>query len=603
VDLKLHEANILNLGYFYPMEEQVKDFQDYIAAFRRRQTQILTVAGLLIAISILAAIFWPPTYRSTSTILIEEQEVPPELIRSTVTSYAAQRIQTINQRVMTRANLMQIVEKYDLYHDKRRTNTTEEILERMRKDIKVEMINADVLDPRTGQPRPATIAFTLAFDGENPQMTQKVAGEITSLYLNENIKNRTEKAAETYSFLNDEADKLRQHIADLEQELSTFKEKNAGRLPEQVMFNTQLIDRTERDLLDLDNKLRELEDRKFTLEGQLAQINPLSPNMSGDTGQMILDPVTQLKMLRSEYITATGKYAPDHPDVIRLRRQIDGLEKQTGYVNSSTEQAKELAALRTELAAAREKYSADHPDVISLTKAVAAQEEALKQKSKPEVKAAKEKPDNPAYIILQAQLDSVNSQHQALVAQRGALKTKLAQYEKNLQQSPEIERKSMAMVRDYESSSKRYQELKMKLNEASVGQELEKERKAEKFVLIDPPQLPEKPVTPNRPAIIILGFLLSLGSGLGYAAAADGMDRSIRGARGLAAVLESQPLSVIPFLPNSEDRARAKRNKKLVIGVIASSFVLCVLLLHFFWTPLDVLWFKGLRKVDTVIGS
>jgi uncharacterized protein involved in exopolysaccharide biosynthesis len=585
------------------MEEQTKELSDYIDALRRRKTSILSVVAGLFVISVIVAFIWPPTYRSTATILIEEQEVPPELIRSTVTSYAAQRIQTINQRVMTRSNLMQIIEKYDLYHDKRRSNTTEEILERMRKDVKVEMINADVLDPRTGAPRPATIAFTLAYDGESPDVTQKVAGEITGLYLNENIKNRTEKAAETYSFLNDEADKLKVHIADLETEIATFKEKNAGRLPEQNSMNMQLIDRTERELLDADNQLRALDDRKFYLEGQLAQINPLSPSMSGDGTQMILDPVTQLKMMRSEYISATSKYSPDHPDVVRLRRQIEGLEKQTGSVNSFTEQAKELASLRTELAAAREKYSADHPDVIRLTKAVAAQEQGLKQKSEPEVKVAKEKPDNPAYITLQAQLDGIKSQYLALTAQRDALKVKLAQYEKRLQQTPEVERKSMVMIRDYETSSRRYQELKAKLNEASVGQELEKERKAEKFVLIDPPQPPEKPITPNRPAIIILGLLLSIGSGVGYAAAADSMDTSVRGVRGLAAVLESPPLSVIPYVPNSEDLLRSKKTKKLVIVTVTGSFVLILLLLHIFWTPMDVLWFKGLRKVDTVIGG
>ncbi len=584
------------------MEEQTKELKDYIDAFRRRRVSILSVATGIFIISVIVALLWPPTYRSTATILIEEQEVPPDLIRSTVTSYAAQRIQTINQRVMTRANLMQIIDKYDLYHDKRRTDTTEEIVDRMRKDVKVEMINADVLDPRTGAPRPATIAFTLAYDGNGAEVTQKVASEITSLYLNENLKNRTEKASETYIFLSNEADKLRDHIVEVEAQIAAFKEKNAGRLPELTAFNMQSIDRTQRDLLDLDNQLRSLDDRRFYLEGQLAQMNPLS-SVIGETGEQISDPVTQLKMLRSQYISATSKYSPDYPDVVRLRRQIEGLEKQTGSVNSSTEQAKELATLRTELAAAREKYSAEHPDVIRLTKAVAAQEEALKPKPTPESVVAKEKPDNPAYLTMQAQLEGIKSQLKSIPPQRDALKAKLAQYEKHLRETPEVERHYSALLRDYEVSARRYQETKAKLNEASVGQELEKERKAEKFVLIDPPQLPEKPTIPNRPAIVILGFLFSIGSGVGSALVLDNMDRSIRGVRGLAAVLESPPLSVIPYVPNNEDLVRSKKTKVIVVVTVAGGFVLVLLLLHIFWIPLDVLWFKGLRKVDTVIGS
>ncbi|WP_372521493.1 GumC family protein [Sulfuricaulis sp.] len=586
------------------MEEHTKELSDYIDAFRRRRTSILSIATVFFAISIIAALAWPPVYRSMATILIEEQEVPSDLIRSTITSYATQRIQTINQRVMTRANLMQIIEKYDLYHGKRKQETTEEILERMRKDVNVLMINADVIDPRSGRPTAATVAFTLSFDGEGAEMAQKVASELTTLYLNENLKNRAEKASETYTFLTTEADKLREHITELETQLAAFKEKNADRLPQLAGLNTQLRERTETELRDVDNQLRSMDDRKFYLEGQLGQMNPLTPTM-GESGQQILDPVTQLKTLRSQYISATSKYSPDHPDVVRLRRQIEGLEKETGSVNSTTEQAKELAALRTELAAAREKYSAEHPDVIRLTKAVAAQEEGLKHKPTPtpESEAAKNNPDNPAYLTLQAQLAGIKSEVQSLKVQREQLKTKLTDYEKRLQQTPDVERKYLVLNRDYENSVLRYQELTAKQNVAQVGQELEKERKGERFSLIDPPQLPEKPLKPNRPAIIIVGFLLSIGSSLGFATVAESMDSSIRGVRGVISVLEYPPLSVIPYLPTGEDLAKAGNTRKIIIAFVASGFVLLVLLVHFFWTPLDVLWFKGLRKVDTVIGG
>jgi len=584
------------------MEEQTKELRDYIDAFRRRQKSILSVVGVIFVISVCTAMLWPPTYRSTATILIEEQEIPQDLVRSTITSFATQRIQTTSQTVMTRANLMQVIEKYGLYRKKRRFNTTEEILDSMRKDINVEMINANVIDPRTGQPTQATIAFTLSYDGDNPEVTQKVASELTSLYLNENLKTREEKASETYDFLSAEADKLKTHIAELETQIADFKQKNAGRLPELLQLNMQLKERTESDLRDVENQLRALDDRKFYLEGQLAQINPLSPVVN-DEGQQVADPVTRLKMLRSQYISAAAKYAPDHPDVVRLRREIEALEKQTGSVNSSVEQAQELSKLRSELTAAREKYSPDHPDVIRLTKAVAAQEAALKQQGTPESEAAKQKPDNPAYITLQAQLEGFKTEYQSLTAQREQLKIKLAAYEKRLQESPEVERNYSLLNRDYQNSVARYQEIKKKQNEAQIGQELEKERKGERFSLIDPPELPEQPIKPKRPALIFLGLFLSIAAGVGYAAIGESMDSSVRGARGVANLLEAPPLSVIPYLRNSEDIARAQKTRKIVLVTLATSFVLFLALVHFFWTPLDVLWFRGLRKVDTVAGG
>lgn len=585
------------------MEEQTKELKDYLDAFRRRRVQIVAVSSVLFAVSLLVAFLWPPTYRSMATILIEEQEIPPDLIRSTVTSYATQRIQTISQTVMTRANLMQIVEKYNLYKDRRGRDTTEELLDRMRKDIKLDMINSDVIDPRSGRPSVATIAFTLAFEGDNPEITQKTASELTNLYLNENLKTRTEKATETVDFLGAEAEKLNQHIAEVETTLAAFKEKNAETLPDLLGLNIQLTDRTERELTDLDNQMRGLDDRKFYLEGQLAQINPMSPMVS-DSGDRVLDPETRLKMLRSEYISASSKYSPDHPDVVRLRREIDTLEKQTGSVNSSSEQANELARARAELTAARQKYSEDHPDVIRLTKVVASLEESLKkQPIAPETAVAKEKPENPAYITLKAQLDGIKSDMLALNTKRSDLKAKLADYEKRMVQTPEVERKYLTLKRDYENSVRRYQEIKSKQMEAEVGQQLEKERKGERFSLIDPPHMPEQPIKPNRPAIILLGFLLSMVSGAGYVAVAESVDSSVRGVHGVMAVVNAPPLSVIPYLRNSEDMLRSRKIKKTMVVAFMGGIVGLILFVHLFWTPLDVLWFKGLRKVNTVIGS
>src|SRR5438552_11709812 len=143
------------------MEEQTKDFTDYLQMFRRRRKLMLLAAGGLFVIAAAVALLWLPTYRSTATILIEEQEIPQDLVRSTISSYADQRIQVISQQVMTRANLMQIVEKYGLYGRYRRTHTNEETLDRLGKDIKLDIVKADVVDQRSGAKTTATIAFTL----------------------------------------------------------------------------------------------------------------------------------------------------------------------------------------------------------------------------------------------------------------------------------------------------------------------------------------------------------------------------------------------------------------------------------------------------------
>jgi uncharacterized protein involved in exopolysaccharide biosynthesis len=464
------------------MEDQTKELSDYIDAFRRHRRSILIICTAVFVIGLAVALMWPPTYRSTATILIEEQEIPTELVRSTVTSYATQRIQVISQRVMTRANLMQVIEKYDLYQDKRRRETTEEILERMRRDINLSMINADVVDPRSGAPTRATIAFTLSFESEDARIAQKVANELTTLYLSENLKTRTEKAAETTLFLSAEADRMGNNIAELEAKLADFKRKYASRLPEQSLVNSQLMERTERDLSDVDRELRDNKDKVLFYTSQLSLMSPLG-SVEGQGGERIPDPITRLKNLRSEYINLSARYSPDHPDVTRVKRLIAELEKTTGSVDSSGQQAGELARIRKELAAAREKYSEDHPDVIRLASAVALQEEALKQPAvpSPEIALAEENPQNPVYASTKSQLEATKREIEALTAKRGELKAKLDEYEKRMIQTPEVEREYLTLSRDYENAVRKYQDIKAKQLEAEVGQVLEKERKAERF--------------------------------------------------------------------------------------------------------------------------
>ncbi len=564
---------------------------------------MLLVSGAIFAISVLVAFLLPPVYRSTATILIEEQEIPQHLIRSTITSYAWQRIQTIAQEVMTRANLLDLVNKYDLYADKRRTETSDEIVKRMQDDIRLDAINANVIDPRTGQPRPATIAFTLSYDGESPGVAQKVDNELMTLFLNQNLKTRTEQATGTYDFLSDEARRLKDHIADLETKMAAFKEKNLNSLPDVQQLNMQLLDRTQTDLLDANNEIRSLDERKTFLEGQLAQIDPNSP-MVDSSGERILDPASQLKVLKTEYATALAKYYPDYPDVVRLKREIAGLEKQVGPVSDAQDEAKEAMRLRTELAAARQKYSDDYPDVIRLKKELAALEERMKQKSTaPEVAVAAQKPENPAYITLNAQLEGVKADRQATVKKRDELDAKVTSYERRLAETPQVERAYSDLMRDYRTSQAQYQDIMAKQMDAQVGEQMEKDRKGERFSPIDPPDLPQKPIKPNRLVIAILGFLLSIGGGLGYAAVAENLDKSLHGEHAVVGLLGAAPLSVIPYIHNSADMARREKTRRLALTSTLAGLIILVLLVQFLWIPWDVLWFKGLRIVSGIVGG
>jgi len=584
------------------MEEQEKSIQDYLAIVSRRKVAIISTGLVVFLMGLITALVWPPTFKSSATILIKEQEIPTELVRSTVTSFAAQRIQTISQRVMTRPNLMEIIEKYNLYGDERKRYTTEEVLEEMREDIGLEMISADVMDPRTGRPGVATIAFTLSFLNSGPGAAQKVAGELTSLFLAENLKNRKDKAAETYTFLTDETEKLEQRIAESGKQLAEFKEKHANSLPEMTTMNLSMLNRTESELDSVEAELRALKERKFYLESQLSQINPLT-NMRSATGESILDPSSRLKALESEYASLSARYSSEHPDIVKIKREIDGLRIQTGQSASAQEQAINLTKKRSEYGALEKKYSANHPDVIKLKAEIAVIEKSIAaQPAQPETQVMASNPDNPAYISAQTQLKTIETEIHSNTSRKERLDKKVRELEENIAKSPQIEKEYSVLAREQQSALARFQDIKARQMEAEIGQQLEKESKGESFVLIDPAQFPEKPVKPNRIAIVFLSLIFSMAAGLGVAIAKEAMDGSVRGVSGVTKMLTAAPLAVIPIIYNTYDLRRKLRINRIVLGSVVGSVVAVLLLIHFFWTPLDVLWFRGIRKAENVMG-
>src|SRR5439155_2987238 len=176
-----------------------------------------------------------------------------------------------------------------------------------------------------------------------------------------------------------------------------------------------------------------------------------------------------------------------------------------------------------------------------------------------DVKTTAVKPENPAYIALQAQLESILSELKSSRKKRVALQSKVASYELRLEQTPQVEREYLDLSRDREASWMRYREIKAKQMQADIGQELEKDRKGERFSLIDPPQLPEQPSSPNRPAILLLGLVLSLGGGVGCAAALESLDDSLRASNALAGLLPVPVLAVIPYVEDNEEKRRKRK--------------------------------------------
>ncbi len=571
----------------------VKDFRQMVG---RRRSVIVVVVSVIAAVGLATAFLWPPVYRSKATILIEEQEIPTDLVRSTITSYADQRIETIKQQVMSRASLWRIVEQYGLYQRLRKGSPTEEVLQQFVKDIQIEVINVKVVDKRTQTPTQATIAFTLAYDGETPDLAQKVTNELTDLFLGENLKSRERHAQQTTAFLKQEAENLAHHIEALESKIAVVKQKADGALPELTQLNMQLLNQADRELIDVDRDIRSLEERKRFLEGELATLKPNTP-MIAASGERIFDSGERLKALRAQYASASGYLSEDHPDIIKMKQELAALERETGGDAPGEDVPKRLEGERSRLATLLERYGADHPDVTHARQAVAGLERDLVEMTKRPPRTALFKPENPAYINIQSQLASTSASLQALQKSKVSLKKRAEEMARRVERLPEVEPEYQDLMRDREGTAHKYQEIRSRLMEAQVSEGLEVQRKGERFSLIDPADLPERPERPNRPVILILTGLLAVVGGVGAGAAAEQLDETIRTPHQLSLAAGMAPLAVIRYLPMEEEILDVMRRRRYWRWAGAGAVVVAAVVAHYLWLPLDIVWFAALRKL------
>jgi uncharacterized protein involved in exopolysaccharide biosynthesis len=583
------------------MEEQ-KDLSYLKGVIRRRKRGfVLSFLSIFILAAVIAFTL-PPVYRSQSTILIEEQQIPPEFVTSTITGYAEERLQVITQQVMSRSRLLEIINQFNLYRELRERHTTAEIIQKMRDNISLQTISAEVRDRRTGRPSTATIAFTLSFAGKNPSTVQKVATMLSSLYLEENLRSREARASSTTAFLQQESDEIKGQIERLQSRISAFKRAHIGELPEYNVVNMQAINRLSRDLDEVTRRLGGLRERKIYLEAQIANVDPLKPIVTPE-GKPVMNPTERLKHLRLELTTLRSSLSEKHPDVKRLKKQIRELEANVEESEDSLRKVRRLKDLEGQLAAKKGEWGPKHPDVVRLSKEVEALSKEVEGLRMERVasRLAEEKPDNPAYISLNTQLASTDLEIKGLLEDKRQITEEMAGHERKIERAPLVEKEYATLMRDYDNAQRKYNEMMKKLMEARVAQGMEETQRGERFTIVDPAQLPEKPHKPNRIAIMAVGFILSLGLGVGAAAVRETLDTSVKTPGELTGLTGMSVLSVVSLMKTREE-VRLRRIKWAAV-TITGIVALCVAiyLVDHFVMPLEILWIKVQRRAMMLI--
>lgn len=586
------------------MEEEVKGLGDYLEIIRRHKYLVIFSTLILAIASASVAYLLPATYKSEGLILIESQEIPRNLVKSTVTSYADQRIEVIKQRTMTTSNVMNIVEKFDLYPAMREKSPVADVVDLFRQNIDVSMVEAYVTDPQSGRARRATIAFNVSFMDKSPQTAQQVANELVTGFLDENARTRTERAAETTTFLDEEASKLQLKVQQLEKEIAEFKDRNSDSLPELLEYNLAMVARLQDELAVNQNQIMVLKDQIMTMTLEKANLHYYIDNQQPANNEPTT-PQGQLIQAQAEFNRLQAKYSPNHPDVLQLRRQIDGLKAELGIDTVGTGNlAQQLEQAQDELLSLKQRYVGNHPDIKSKTNQVESLEAQLAQansrQSSSRTTANIVDKTNPIYLQLSSKIHSSEREIGRIRVRQEEVKAKLADYERRVIKTHQVKRAYDDLSRDHANNLSKYKELRAKQLEAELAQNLESENKGENFRLIEPPLVPSKAEKPDRAKILAMGFVLSIGGGFSLALLVDMVRGGVRGYNDNTRVLGHAPLVVIPMIKTEQDYKKKARNRRRLFYLVIILLTMMVASFHVWVMDLEVLWFKVMRKLTSL---
>jgi polysaccharide chain length determinant protein (PEP-CTERM system associated) len=544
------------MSHEYTIQEEEPssiDIGRILSAAKRRYLFFLIPFVLILIACVGVVLFLKPVYESSGTILVETQQIPTELVQSTVTSDPNQRITIIKQRVMTRRNLLQIIDKFDVFGSDRQKLPVSTLIQRMQNQININVITSDVSGGSRGK---STIAFTVGFEHQVPAIAAKVANELVTLFLSENVKTRTARASETTAFLDSETQKLREQLSDVENQIVAYKQKNKDSLPEHLDLRLKMLERSEGEIRELNRDIRSLEEEKRYLQIELTSARSGISSSGGDGGLTELQ--QNIEDLKKALLDSSTRLTDSHPDIKALKKRIAALEEQ-----QIEEEAKARASLSDDAASSSSAY-------------------------------------NPLVEKLQIRIDASNQKIAESRRQIEAAKRKVQEIEAIVLEIPQVERGLSVLNRTYTDLLEKFSVLETKQAQAQLSQNLEEEKKAERFLLLEPPVIPTVPVRPDRMKIMGIGGFIAVAIGVGFVFLIELLDKRIRSASELEALLKHPPIVSIPYILTQQETG--KRRSKIIIYILVPVFLLAAALaaVHFLYQPLDVLFYKAWVAFDKI---
>jgi len=525
----------------------------------RRRWFILIPFCITLTLGLFHTLTAGKTYEATTLILVQPQRVPTNYVRSVVTSTINERISTISQQILSRSNLEKIIDQFGLFQDSKGIYLEDKVnILRKQVQVKIERTRADAE------------AFSIVFQGDEPQTVMRVANTLASFFMDENLKVREAQAVGTSEFLDSELEKTRKNLEEREKQLADYRSQYMGGLPDEVESNLRTLDRLQLQMTAKNESLRQARNALAMLESQITQSREMASQSSNDPFSSMdfeensgtSDDEQKLASAQKEYEALLLKYTDKHPDARKIKKIIDKLEK-------SIEESKAKAA-----------------------------------EAEPEIddKAAQSGPGDittqmPNFAAMQqgGQLKQIKTEIQKIESDVSNIEQQMKLYQVKVADTPKRQLELQSLQRDYTNIQTVFNSLLDRKLEAELSVNMEKKQKGEQFRILDHARLPERPISPNVKLLFLLSIASGLGIGVGIIFLLEIFDSSIRREEQIEKDLGLKILAAIPPMKWPQDRMKMKIQRITFACFSAYAIV--------FLTFFAILNYKGLDRTINFIKS
>ena len=484
---------------------------EYLQVVRRHKWWVYLMTVGLTLCGFIAIALLPNKYKATTTVEVDPQRVPEQFVSELVRVSPLDRLQTISQEVLSGTRLQKVIDQWDLYPQLRRTSPREAVIEQMRSDVVIEV----------KQSGGGLAIFSITYQGKDPTIVAKVTNQLASDFIEWNLKSREQHAVGTTEFLNLQLQDAKKVLEEQENNLRQYKMSHLGELPQQQEAILHALSSLQAESQANAGNLNRLDEERLFLT-QL----PDSVSMPGGNSQPVSERARleiEKNQLEARLSELHRRYTDEFPEVKELVRRLN-------HVNEG------LIAL-----------PADKPSEISTSRS-----------TKPTTTGLR--------------LEVIGREMQRLKEEQKRIREQIANYQAKVEAIPRREQELKDITRDYDISKARYDTLLSKTYSADMSNDLDSQQKGERFIVLDPARVPEKPFTPSRRKLMAASFFISFFGSVAFVIVKEHLDPRVKTEREIR-VAYPEPIPMLAAIPNIQSPIERHRHLRFVAFAVSFSIL------------------------------